>query len=202
MWRNKSIPHYGKLLGLYGQYRATGEYAETAFEIKQRRATTNVPKLESIYDIDEILFNHEATLYNCDVNNNKEVEISPEAQSEATPQGANPTICEEGISSKKRKGKAKDVETGLEMLANSINTLVEAFVKSSAETVKKQPTYVMSENEVWTMLEKMQVDESIFYKVYFYLIRDNDAQRALLGCPQQHKMKLLTYLLSINSIAP
>lgn len=103
---------------------------------------------------------------------------------------------QEGISSKKRKRKTRDDDPVLEMIAKSMNTVAEAFVKFSTEIVKNQTTRVMSENEIYMMVKEMQVDESIFDEAYLYLIDNVDAQRALKGYPPQRRMRILTKLLS------
>ncbi|KAF2319258.1 hypothetical protein GH714_014273 [Hevea brasiliensis] len=66
-WMNKPIRNYEKLYLLYGNDRATGKHAETAAEMRQRRARegeTNASQVNNIDDVDFLVSENEVTLEN------------------------------------------------------------------------------------------------------------------------------------------
>ena len=73
----------------------------------------------------------------------------------------------------------------MEIFAKSLDNIVEAFVKCTSDLVKCQQTHVMTDNEVWTLVKGLENEKDMINKAYYFLIRDTDAQRALIRCPPE-----------------
>ena len=111
---------------------------------------------------------------------------------------------------KKRKIRETNNDMGTEIFAKSLDNIVEAFVKCTSHLVKCQQTRVMTENEVWTLVKGLQVEKDMinkaYYffltkKAYYFLIRNPDAQRALIGCPPEEHKEMLMFLMSTTNVA-
>lgn len=184
----KPIDHFDKLVLLCGNDRAVGEHGENHSDIRQKRplgveseslGTTEEVTLESIHE----------------TNNDHEV-TSPEVQ-----------IVQEPRAKRSRKSRDDaEIEGIKSALANIADAFREstavhekAFRESTAAYEKIHQKLPISEEDVWKLLEELQVDNHLLTRTYVYLLENPDKLRALLGCPKNRQKNFLTEIMFNSS---
>lgn len=88
----------------------------------------------------------------------------------------------EASSKYKRDKKKSQLDDEIVILKEGFDNVAKAIASSTSELVKAT-TLLISENEVWNLLDDLDIDEQKCLACYFYLIKNPKMLRALLGCP-------------------
>ncbi|GAB2257306.1 hypothetical protein Droror1_Dr00023365 [Drosera rotundifolia] len=185
-WKNKPILHYDKFVELYGQDRVTGEHAETAAEIRARRTTTDVSSeddpFNTIDNIDQMVSENEIRLENFDDfrNDNKQT-ASYDMRSETGPP------------KKKKKSKISKDEDQLGIMKENLDNVAQAILDSAIELLK-DTCLLISEHEVWNLLNELGVEDGID-EAYVFLVRNLKELQALLVCPFEVRKRMLVVMM-------
>ncbi|KAK7268287.1 hypothetical protein RIF29_20984 [Crotalaria pallida] len=109
-----------------------------------------------------------------------------------------------GVSSKKRRNsKATKEDATMEKFVKSLDSMVEAFVKSTADLVKcQQNCPILNAQDIWDLLNTLGVEQPFLSKAYVFLIQNIDAQKAVMGCPLEDRKDILMALMSSPSFPP
>ncbi|KAG6479385.1 hypothetical protein ZIOFF_062848 [Zingiber officinale] len=192
-WKNKPIRNYEKLFQLYGKDRATGQHAETASEMRKRKAIMEMENnvgghnFETIDEIEFMISQQEIHLDNSNAIN-EDAQI-PSLSFEPT---KSQTTSFVGASSKNKSAKKFKVDNG--SITNAIDHVAQAIMSSTHEIVKSNELPI-SEHEVWSLLIQLGVEQHIISTCYLYLVQCPKMLRALLGCPFEHRKNLLFQML-------
>ncbi|KAG6471071.1 hypothetical protein ZIOFF_072167 [Zingiber officinale] len=144
-WKTKPVRNYEKLVQLYGKDRATGQYAETASEMRKRKASIEVENnvgghnFETIDEVEFMISQQEIHLDNEDA-----VNMGAQIPTQPSKSQADSFV---GSSSKKKSAKKGKVDD--ENISNAIDHVAQAIMSSTHEMVKSNELPI-PEHEVWT----------------------------------------------------
>jgi len=184
----KPIENYDKLVLACSEDRAVGGHAENDEDIRQKRPRT--VEFESLGTTEEMTVDslHEAGNSH-EVDNDHEV-TSPEVQVVQEPRA-------------KRSRKSRD-NVEVEVIKMALKDVADAFRESTAvhdkvfrdsiAAYEKSHQKLIPEDEVWKLLEELQIESNLFTNTYLYLVENPSKVRALLGCPK-HRQK--TFLMEM-----
>lgn len=168
----KPIPNYDKMMLLCGEDRATGEHAETAREIRNKRAIYGD---STSFDASE--FNSDSIQDTLGVG----IEVtSPEVPEASRSQGPK----------SKRPRKSRD-ETESEGVVAVLQDLVGAIRESTLAYERVKQKTPIPESEIWKMLEDLHIEARLMNRVYLYLLNHPECIRGVIGCPQDKRKSLL-----------
>ncbi|XP_042433011.1 uncharacterized protein LOC122019624 [Zingiber officinale] len=189
-WKTKPIRNYEKLVQLYGKDRATVQYAETASEMRKRKASIEVENnvgghnFETIDEVEFMISQQEIHLDNEDA-----VNMDAQIPTQPSKSQADSFV---GLSSKKKSAKKGKVDD--ENISNAIDHVAQAIMSSTHEMVKSNELPI-PEHEVWSLLNQLGVEQHITSTCYLFLVQRPKMLRALLGCPFEHRKDLLLQML-------
>ncbi|XP_074570382.1 uncharacterized protein LOC141826980 [Curcuma longa] len=198
LWKSKPIRNYEKLVQLYGKDRATGQHANTASEMRKRRASMEVENnidenhFETIDEVEFLISQPEIHLDNSNTVN-EDVQI-PTSSSESTKSQTNSFV---GASSKNKSAKKGKIDD--DGISNAIDHVGQAIMSSTHEMVKSNELPI-SENEVWSLLTQLGVEQHIISACYLYLVQRPKMLRALLGCPFKYRKNLLFQMMDKENL--
>ncbi|XP_074559034.1 uncharacterized protein LOC141814972 [Curcuma longa] len=197
-WKSKPIRNYEKLVQLYGKDRATGQHANTASEMRKKRTSMEVEnnigenQFETIDEVDLMISQQEIHLDNSNAIN-EDVQI-PTPNSEPTKSQANSFV---GASSKNKSAKKGKVDD--DSISKAIDHVAQAIMSSTHEMVKSNELPI-PENEVWSLLTQLGVEQYRVSKCYLYLVERPKMLRALLGCPLEYRKNLLFQMMDRENL--
>ncbi|KAG6470760.1 hypothetical protein ZIOFF_071837 [Zingiber officinale] len=131
-WKTKPIRNYEKLVQLYGKDRATGQYAETASEMRKRKASIEVENNvggHNFETIDEVEF----MISQQDIHLDNEDAVNMDAQIPTQPSKSQ---AESFVGSSSKKKSAKKGKVDDENISNAIEHVAQAIMSSTHEMVK------------------------------------------------------------------
>ncbi|KAG6480411.1 hypothetical protein ZIOFF_063911 [Zingiber officinale] len=149
-WKTKPIRNYEKLVQLYGKDRATVQYAETASEMRKRKASIEVENnvgghnFETIDEVEFMISQQEIHLDNEDA-----VNMDAQIPTQPSKSQADSFV---GLSSKKKSAKKGKVDD--ENISNAIDHVAQAIMSSTHEMVKSNELPI-PEHEVWSSSTKL-----------------------------------------------
>ncbi|KAF2322038.1 hypothetical protein GH714_005961 [Hevea brasiliensis] len=193
-WMNKPIRNYEKLCLLYGNDRATGKHAETAAEMRQRRARegeTNASHVNNIDDVDFLISENEVTLENF---NGPFKEAQNIASEEPIGMERSQSHSQSENSLRNKTAKRSKVDEEVVVLKEGLDNVAQALMNSTIEFVKATKLPI-SENETWTLLEELGVESHLLSTCYLFFIQKPDMLRGLLGCPPAFRKNLLMQMM-------
>ncbi|XP_057446058.1 uncharacterized protein LOC130738156 isoform X2 [Lotus japonicus] len=179
-WRTKPTLFYDKLAQLFGKDRATGEDAETAAEIRARRATRTGITIE---DIDNLVSTNEASIEGFEADDGVPLESSHIWPSTARSQVVNSSRP------KKRAKRVEEDDINTSDLGKSIQEMVEVFKMNTVELNKKQNN--TGGEDIWAQLVDIGVEPASLLDVYVHLVKNPDDLKAFNGVPLQMRKELL-----------
>ncbi len=180
-WMIKPIPHYDKMLILYGNDRATGDESGTAKEVRRRQA---FEQMETIDEIDHLVSENEVNLESCDLSDDTEQHFS-EARARKT---------------KKSKGAKNDNDDGM-LIKEAIDNVAQVMERGNLVLEKMMQRLPIPEEQLWTLLEEISLEPHVLTDAYVHLIAHPEKIRALLGCPQ-HRRKDIVMRLVFGHFGP
>ncbi|PHT65649.1 hypothetical protein T459_30074 [Capsicum annuum] len=170
--KNKSFRNYEKLVMLYEKDTATGKHAETGSDMLKRNAHKN-SKRSSVdsFTIDEI---DEMGYINTD--SLEDIEGREQGdQSQATNDVPTPNVYLEAPTPiKNKKSKHDHLESMTSILRGGMDNLAGAINRLSSLSP-------ISENEIWNMLEELNLKSGVDTKAYIFLCQNASACRILIG---------------------
>ncbi|KAH7688911.1 Cytochrome c/b562 domain-containing protein [Dioscorea alata] len=202
-WMNKSIRNYEKLVQLYGQDRATGQHAETASKMRQRRRQNSMnlsggSSTGAIDDIDFMVSQNTTNLEN--LGDNEDIEI----QDDELGDEASPEVPSSSRSKKVRRSYSCDDDS---KFSTAVETMSNAFVQSTTAIVEVsknvlnvtnnilstfgQNTNSIGASDVWVMLVNLGFSQHFLNKACLFLINDHKMLEGIMGCPDEHRKSLL-----------
>ncbi|KAK1373297.1 Myb/SANT-like domain-containing protein [Heracleum sosnowskyi] len=205
-WKTKPILNYNEIEELFAKDRATGVGTETAKEKYKRRSSTCSADY-SIDDINDLLTGNTVNLES--LNNDDDIQFvaatpSPqEASNSASEAKGKKRKCEEEEDINKGKKKKceeeeninKKIMNSLENVANAIRE-GHAILKESNVILEKSRQRVYTEEEIYTGLETIGVDETKICEAHLFLVKHPESARAVFGCPVQIRKKILKELMN------
>ncbi|KAL6523629.1 hypothetical protein OROGR_017232 [Orobanche gracilis] len=174
-WMKKPIANYDKMMILCGKDRATGQHAETAKDIRNKRQLMG--ESESIGDGNQV------TLESIQETDGGNEVTSPEVQ--GTRRQA------------KRSRKSKDEEE-FEGIKVALQDLAGAIREGNVVYEKVKQKLPISEAEIWKLLEDLKIERHVFTRAYLYLLDNPDRIRAVIGCPPDKRKELLLEMVLEN----
>ncbi|KAJ0975530.1 hypothetical protein J5N97_017495 [Dioscorea zingiberensis] len=195
-WMNKSVRNYDKLVQLYGQDRATGQHAETASEIRQRRDqnTVDTPSHGNTIDEIDLLVSQNTTNLEDLGENAVEDETLP------TNQQSQSNIPS---SSKSKKSKGYDTHDDISMFSTSLDKLASVMMQSTNAMIEASHinTNILAASfgnkdpskgvDVWAMLTELGIPQPFLGEAYRFLIEQPKKLEGLIRCPNEHRKDLL-----------
>lgn len=193
---NRSIRNYDKLVQLYGQDKATEEYAKIASEIRQRLAATGTNDfMDTIDGIDYMVSQNEVILESFEVFHSS----TPNMDSFRVQ-------YESGSSSKKAKTSSKmsqysgksssKYDEGCELVIKGLDTIAQTITKSTNYQVKCHKPLPILEHEVWEKLNELNMDPIYTCLAYHHLLSHVSNLRCFLGCLVEEHRDLLFDMIS------
>ncbi|XP_058006861.1 uncharacterized protein LOC131182189 [Hevea brasiliensis] len=187
-WMQTPINNYDKLYELYGNQRATGEYAESAREKVrrwQREGSSSQIDLNDTFE-NVIMSNSEFNWVNEVTDNNMN---SPE-----------PSLHSQGTSSRCSKRKVSMMEM-LEKQYERLNSGIErvsevlergnAIAEKSLAILESGRPHYYKEEELFTELELIGVHPDFVMTAYCYLSKNPSATRSFFGVPRARRLEWL-----------
>ncbi|CAA0829495.1 Unknown protein [Striga hermonthica] len=175
---------------LYGNDRATGEDAETAFEMRKRRTSSTENLFTTTIDeVDNLVSQNEVTLENI----GDSIDVDNDIFSVST---QHPSMGgNSGATSKKRKKEdaMKDKASEFEIIKGAIDNVANAL-REGNELFKDMYCHKVppiSGEATWTLLKECGFDNNLLTDIYCFLMRDIDKLRCVVQCPPEARKDVI-----------
>ena len=176
------ILNYERLVILYGNDRATGDHAETASELRKRKATiVDEDFMNTVEGIDHLISQNEVTLEDCTALANDDVDVEVPSQIPST-----------GGCNRKVK-KAKKSEGGFDKIYSTMNNVAEAPREMNQSMHENSKPLILDE-ELWSLLQELEFDPSLMSTIFYKLMSDRIMLRTILRCPMHLKKQVIMQL--------
>ena len=214
---NKCVRNYEKLVQLYGQDKATWQHAETPSEMRRRRLqnsgnmSCSPYSVDTINDIDFMVFQNEANLENVCENENI-ASHSNEVEDEASPLNQ-PSQFEAPSSPKHKRGRRCDshdelnLSMAVESVANAIFQSTNAMIQTSNAAIEKSAKILekcvahrdpLKDFNVWGKFKDIGITLPIFRKAYVFLFKDPKILECGIRCLDEDRKSLLLDLVGCD----
>ncbi|KAF2308771.1 hypothetical protein GH714_017609 [Hevea brasiliensis] len=184
-WMDKGVRNYEKFMQLFGKDKATGSHAETASEMRHRRANNEGIEIDNGQDKrSPEAARSQAQSEAPSLKKQKHFAIDPEL-----------IYFKEGLDNV-----ATAIMKSTNEVANAImqssTDMVNAIMQSTTEQLNASKRLPIPESEIWTLIIDIGIELEMLSIAYIYLVQKPDMLRAVLGCPMERCKTLLLHMMA------